>query len=304
MNGTVTTVRGPVPVTELGLTLTHEHLLADRVHVTGNTDHVVVDEALAVEELRAFADRGGRTLVDLTTSGFGRDPAALQRISEATGVNVVMGSGWYLEAYTPDELDRRSVDELADGLVAEFETGVGDTGVRPGIIGEVASGRWISAREERAFRACARAQRRVGVPVSTHAFRWPVGTDQLDLLLEEGVDPAKVVIGHSDSVPDPEYHEALAAKGAWVQFDLLRARADWDVRRSCRLIAEFFRRGHAGRALLSQDVCMKSHLRAYGGRGYVALFETYLPVLAEEGVPEEVVLEVLTANPARLFSES
>src|SRR6478609_5457867 len=110
---------------------------------------------------------------------------------------------------------------LADVIVRDIEEGT--DGVRAGIIGEIGCDRFVSALEERSFRAAARAHRRTGLTITTHAARWPVGTAQLDLLVEEGVDPSRVVIGHCDMVPDHDYHLTLARRGAWVQFDTVQS---------------------------------------------------------------------------------
>lgn len=308
----VMTVTGPISPEDLGVTLTHEHLLCNRKWVTGNQDHVVEDERLAIGELAEFAALGGKTLIELTVPDFGRDPEALKRISLATGVQIVMGAGWYHERYYPDTVDRLSTAALAEQLISEFADGAGQTGIRPGIIGEIGSGektagsgdseRWVSAQEERVLRACARAQKQLGCPISTHAFASRIGEQQLDLLLEEGVNPALIVIGHTDSVADPEYHDRLAARGAWVQFDLFRNRTEWDVQIKLELIGEFVRRGYADQLLFSQDVCMRSHLKAYGGDGYTGIFDRYRARMIEAGLGEELFDRVMSVNPARLFA--
>lgn len=311
----VMTVTGPVEPSDLGLTLTHEHLLCDRKRITGNQDHVLGDERLAAAELSDFAAiGGGGAVVDLTLPDIGRDPLALRRISERTGVHIVMGAGWYHEKYYLEYIDRCSTDELAAQLVAELTTGVAETGIRPGIIGEIGSGEkgpwlgagrgpWISAQEERVLRAAARAQREVGCPLSTHAFGSQIGAQQLELLLEEGVSPEKIVIGHADSVHDADYHELLAQSGCWVQFDVMRARAEWDIRIQAELVADFVQRGYESQLLLSQDVCAKSHLKAYGGSGYTGLFDRYRDEILRAGVSAGAFERVTRRNPAQLFTE-
>ena len=180
--------------------------------------------AVIVEELFRFREAGGGTLVDLTLPGVGREPAWLVRLSEATGLNIVMGAGWYRDAYYPVEtlIDRRSVDSLADEIVREATDGVGESGVRPGIIGEIGTDKpWISAREERVHRAAARAARRTGLAITTHAVQSTVGLDQLDVFEAEGADLSRVVVGHADLHPSFDYHLAIVERGATVEFDFL-----------------------------------------------------------------------------------
>ena len=158
----VQTVLGPIGPADLGFTLPHEHTQIALWQIPARWDYwqLTRDEPLILEELAAFRSAGGRSLVDLTLPGVGRDPAWLAAVARSSGLNVVMGCGWYRGAYYPPEalVDRRSVDDLADELVREATHGVGDSGVRPGIIGEIGTDKpWVSAQEERVHRAAARA---------------------------------------------------------------------------------------------------------------------------------------------------
>ena len=160
---------------------------------------------------RAVRRSGWPTVVDVTSVGLARI-AALRSMATRTGLNIVMGRGFYRRAYFPAAVDELSTDAVADWIVRDIEEGV--DGVRAGIIMEIGCDRVMTALEERSFRARRRAQRRTGLSITTHAARWPVGLPQLDLLMEEGVDLRRVVIGHCDMVPDHDYHlEPRAARG-------------------------------------------------------------------------------------------
>jgi predicted metal-dependent phosphotriesterase family hydrolase len=305
------TVRGRVPADQLGVTLPHEHTGIALWHIPGRWDYweLTPDEELIAQELREYSSRGGRTLVDLTLPGVGRDAERLSRLSEATGLHIVMGCGWYRDAYYPPEarVDRRSVDDLADELVAEFEEGVGGSGIRPGIIGEIGTDKpWLSAQEERVHRAAARAARRTGMAVTTHAVMSAVGLAQLDIFEEEGLDPARVIIGHADSYPTLEHQLAIVERGACVEYDFLGMRftptEEYGEPRTIRLVQELLERGHGDRLLLSQDVCHNGQLKAYGGRGYSYLAETFLPRLQQAGIPEEAIRRMTVDTPARLLA--
>jgi predicted metal-dependent phosphotriesterase family hydrolase len=298
----VMTVRGPMAAADLGPTLPHEHLFIDLVReYRGNG--LLHDESLAVEEVARFRVAGGATIVDCTSEGLGRDPAALLRVSSATGVNVVMGSGHYRRPYLEEaRLDRQSVDEIAADIVRDLMEGVGGSGIRAGIIGEIGCDRYIGALEERVFRAAARAHRQTGATITTHAARWPVGDAQLDLLAEEGVDPGRVIIGHCDMVPDPAYHERLARRGAWVEFDTVQGADDWDTERRLLWIRALFDAGLEGRLLLSQDVCLTSDLAAHGGPGYAYLFTAFRERLLAAGFPDASLRLLFEQNPQRALS--
>jgi phosphotriesterase-related protein len=307
----VQTVLGPVDPGDLGWVLPHEHTAIALWHVPGRWDYWELrrDEPVIVEELAPFKAAGGGTLVDLTMPGVGRDPEWLARISRATDLHIVMGAGWYRGAFYPAEalIDRRTVDSLADEIVRDIEVGVGETGIRAGIIGEIGTDKpWLTAQEERVHRAAARAARRTGVTITTHAVQSWVGIDQLDVFESEGVDLTRVVIGHSDSNHDPAYHRAIAERGATVEFDFLGMSftplEQFGEGRIIENLCDLLARGHVDRVTLSQDVCNDSQLKRYGGNGYTYLAETFLPRLRTAGVSEAEIETMTVTNPRRLLT--
>ena len=293
------TVTGPVAADELGVTLPHEHVFLDLTREYRG-DGLLNDPDLAASELRRYADAGGRTLVDVTSSGLRGDPAALRTMAERTGLHIVRGCGYYRRAYFPPEVDELSTDALADLVVREIEEGT--DGVRAGIIGEIGCDRYLSAVEERSFRAAARAHRRTGLTITTHAARWPVGGAQLDLLAEEGVDPARVVIGHCDMVPDHDYHLEIARRGAWVQFDTVQGVHEWDTEQRIGWLRSLADHGHLDRVLLSQDVCLRSDYAAMGGPGYAYVVTGFADSLKAAGFDESDVRGLLVDNPRRMLT--
>ena len=205
------------------------------------------------------------------------------------------------------EIDRRSVDSLADDIVRDATVGVGGTGIRAGIIGEIGTDKpWLSAQEERVHRAAARAARWTGLAITTHAVQSTVGLDQLDVFEAEGADLTRVAIGHADSNPSLDYHLAIVERGATVEFDFLGMTFTPLERHGEGRIIDNLRaligRGHVERILLSQDVCHDSQLRRYGGNGYTYLAESFLPRLREAGVSEAEIRTIKVDNPRRLLT--
>jgi phosphotriesterase-related protein len=307
----VQTVLGPIEPAALGFTLPHEHTQIALWHIPDRWDYwqLARDAPVILEELAAYRATGGGGLVDLTVDGVGRDPVWLTEIARSSGLHIVMGCGWYRGAYYPAEalIDRRSVDSLADAIVAEVADGVGDSGVRPGIIGEIGTDKpWVSAQEERVHRAAARAARRTGLAITTHAVLSPVGLDQLHIFEEEGADPTRVVIGHADSYPVLAHHLAIVERGASVEFDFLGMSFTPAERhgegRAVDLLRELLSRGHVERVLLSQDVCHDGQLTRYEGNGYTYLARSFLPRLREVGVSETEIETMTVANPRRILT--
>jgi len=307
----IQTVLGPVPPDALGFTLPHEHTQIALWHIPSRWDYwqLTRDEPVILEELARFKALGGTALVDVTPAGMQRDPDWLRGLATASGLHIVMGSGWYRTAYYPAEalIERRTVEDLADELVREATDGVGETGIRPGIIGEIGTDKpWISPAEERVHRAAGQASRRTGLAITTHAVMSPVGLAQLTLFEAEGADPARVVIGHADSYPNLAHYLEIVRRGANLEFDFLgmsfNAVEKHGEGRVVELLLELLSRGHADRILLSQDVCHDSQLKRYEGNGYVYLQEVFLPKLRAAGVGDGDIETMTIANPRRLLT--
>ncbi|MFI0421048.1 phosphotriesterase [Spongiactinospora sp. 9N601] len=343
--GTAVTVTGEVPAGALGVALTHEHLLSDFAPpadtpeswaATGRTrptaagllrlyrapltmeilgeiamgapnrdDWLLGDEHLAADELAAFRRAGGGTLVDGTAIGLGRDPAALRRISAATGVAIVMGCGWYHPGWA-DGLAGRDVASLTDEIVRDLTEGV--HGVRAGIIGEIGALDPDDPVARVVLAAAARASAATGAAISLRRTEDAAAQRRvLDLLAEQGADLTRVAVGGCDTLaPRPDDLEPLLERGVFVRFDglgrlpsVLSVSDDQDV---ATAVLELARRGHAGRVLLSQGVAAKSHLLAYGGGGYGFVLQQFVPYLRMLGADDALIETVTVANPARLLA--
>lgn len=340
-SGNVMTVLGPIPAAAMGVTLPHEHILNDcrcwwnkpaepeRQYLATEPVHAGIlgelrmdpfvnlhncaldDEPLAIAELLAFAAAGGRSVVDPTCRGIGRNPEALVRIAQATGLNIVMGSGYYLQSSHPPELARMSADAVADEIVAEAQHGVGSSGVRIGLIGEIGVSGEFTTDEEKSLRGAARAQARTQLPLMVHLPAWyRHGHRVLDIVGEEGGDIAQTILCHMNpSGHDPEYQIALAERGAFLEYDMLGMDywyADQQVQcpsdeDNARAILGLIRAGFRDRLLLSQDVFLKMMLTRYGGFGYAYVVTHFVPRLKRHGATDDDIRTMLIDNPRRVF---
>lgn len=294
----IMTVTGPIAPEQLGLSAPHEHVISNALLEYRVSGGILNDRPLAIEELGRFVRAGGSTLVEVTSTEIGRDPPALREIAEATGLNLVMGCGHYRDPYLDrDWFDRMSTDDIASEMIAEINDGVEKTGIRPGIIGEIGADKWyISAAEERSFRAAARAHSQTGLTITTHAARWPIGLLQLDILLSEGVHPSRIIIGHADTVPSIEYHLEVVRRGAYIEFDGFGTEPPYETQRSVKSIYRLVSDGFASQILLSQDVFQKSQLHAYGGNGYDYILTHAIEDLDRAGVRASVANQMMTDN--------
>lgn len=340
-SGKVMTVTGPIAASAMGVTLPHEHILndcrcwwhkpkePDRQHLATEPVHMGIigelrmdpfvnldncaldDEPLAISELLAFRNAGGQTVVDPTCRGIGRNPEALVRISAATGLNIVMGSGYYLQTSHPPELKRLSIDGVADEIVAEAHEGVGKTGVKIGLIGEIGVSGDFTPEEEKSLRGAARAQKRTQLPLMVHLPAWYRHAHRvLDIVGEEGGDLRHTILCHMNpSGGDVDYQTSLAARGAFIEYDMLGMDywyADQQVQcpsdeDNARAIAGLIKNGFGDRLLLSHDVFIKMMLSHYGGFGYAYILKHFVPRLRRHGVGENAITSMLINNPAQVF---
>ena len=336
--GKVLTVNGPANPDSLGATMAHEHIFINRNHPNRpvpttatrvrfylkpltmdmlgavtmgypNRDNLILgDETTALQELADYRKRGGGTLVDVTSIGLGRDPAALRRVSKATGIQVVMGTGWDTRAVDSRDMEARSLDELTRELVQDVTSGVGDSGIRSGIIGEVATrGDSLSPVETKVIRAAGRASRITGAPVSLHSGGSESTQAMLDLLEAEGTDLGRVILGHCDNlVRDLPSLLGLLKRGVYVEFDGI---SEFHMLRQPATaahvgdgIVELIRLGYLERILISQNVDQKIDLKAYGGMGYTFVLEKFVPHLKGKGVTEEQIRTLIYENPQRVLT--
>ena len=318
---TVMTHRGTVPADQLGSTLPHEHLFVNLMKE--RREALLSDEALMASELRRFADQGGSAIFELSNSTLsvgalsthrGRSDGSITRptenvhacvrVLEACGLAGVLSTGYYRDPYLDEAvLDEHSTDELADFIVRDLIEGFPGTDVRAGIIGEVGANKWfVSAREERSFRAAARAQVRTGRALYTHAVFWPVARQQIDILRAEGVDMSRVAIGHTDTVPTAGYALELAREGVYIGVDSLQSVNEHAVATRVGVVVDLIRAGYLERILLSHDVCMPAHLTVNGGNGFGFVLGAFRDRLRAAGVSEEEFRVITVDNPARLVA--
>ena len=306
--GQIRTILGPIPPQQLGTCMIHEHLIIDAWDMwpVPNYSLIVDDVDLVIEEVQAYRAAGGATIVDVTNIGLGRDPLALREISRATGVQIVMGCGWYRERVYPTYIQEKNADELAAMLVAEITEGVDDTGVRPGIIGEIGTERtFITPAQERVFRAVARAHLQTGAPISTHTTHWgELALEQLALLVEEGVDPRHVIIGHLGDRRNISMLLPIAERGAFLGIDNIGYHDYQREERRAQNVIDLIEAGFRSQVLLSMDIATLDDLHSYGGKGFDYLLLTFIPLLRKLGATDEDVQVLLVDNPQRALGFS
>ncbi|MDO7881565.1 hypothetical protein [Antiquaquibacter soli] len=337
MSGTVRTVRGDIPAAALGTTLVHEHIRMDcspllAAHGYSPSEGLgEFDAAIAAEcrwnpgahpdnyrftedepvldDLLDFAALGGGAVVDATPLDLGRDPGALERMSTDSGLHVVMGTGYYLEA------THRSHLPPGDEERAAFEAIVADaarSGPRPGMIGEIGTSDPPTASELAVVRGAARAALETGLPLSIHLHPWSDTAERvMAVVAGTGLAPERVLLNHmTTALARPGQVERALATGAHISFDLcgfdhsLLGAGRWPASDD-EVMAETVRLLHgraADRVMISQDIGVRTRLRRYGGWGYGHLLRHLVPVLRSHGATDDDLDRLLVRTPARWLS--
>lgn len=341
----VRTVTGVISVNELGFTLPHEHLL-NNVALGGLSaslehpdlfhskvapdlawilnefpyscyDNCVLDRHEdAAEELSAYVAQGGRTVVEVTPEGQGRDLEGLAALSRETGVNIVAGGGWYLEGYHPDWAwnanEQAIADYFLDSSYPSLE--VDREAPLPGVIGEIGVSPGFTFAELKMLRAACLVQRERNLPLYVHLPGFVrYGSMILDIVLkEQGVPPQAVILCHMDpSGVDPQYQLRLAERGVWLEFDMIgmpyrftlpgEGRAP-SVGQTLTAIRRLVEAGFADSLLFSHDMFLKGMLRKNGGNGLTYIPGVFNHLLEREDIPGFDPLAVNTDNVSRMFS--
>jgi phosphotriesterase-related protein len=328
----------------MGITLPHEHLLIDfevmfkepanggerglarqpvslanlgwvRHNFSSNRDNLqLLDEAVARDEALLFKHAGGQTFVDPTNRGLARDPLALARVARATGLNIIMGSGYYVAAAHPPDMDRRTADDIARELVTDLTEGVDGTGVRAGFIGEIGTTWPWTDNEKKVLRASVAAQRETGAALMIHPGRHerlPLAI--VDFIRKEGADLDRTIMCHIErTIADPAVLLELAATGVRLEYDLFGLETSYypynpafdmpnDGERM-RQILLLIERGHLDQILMSHDIAYKHCLTKWGGFGYHHLLVNVIPRLRAKGADDKTVQTLLIDNPRRAFA--
>ncbi|MFN8619279.1 MAG: aryldialkylphosphatase [Chloroflexota bacterium] len=336
----VHTVLGPIDPAQLGTTSIHEHLVSVLDHVAYTPvdtpegrelgerpvsletrwfvrqqwvavrDNLRLDaEPTATAEVAAFRAAGGTAIADPTTDGFGRDPAALTRISRATGVHLVMGAGYYVHRSHPDWLETAAEEAIAARIERDLLEGVGPDGVHAGFIGEVGCSWPMTDQERRSLRAAGRAQRATGAPLMVHPGRHPDAPAEIVRELESvGADLSRTTIAHIErTLLHPSDAVELARTGIRPSIDCFGLETAWyplapvvrmpnDGGRLA-FVEALLDAGLGDRVLIAQDICQKHRLRAFGGHGYDHLLRDIPAMLAASG-RADAAQRLLVENPA------
>ncbi|KAM5235317.1 N-acetyltaurine hydrolase isoform 2-T2 [Ctenodactylus gundi] len=292
LSGKVQTVLGLVDPNKLGRTLTHEHLTMafdacycppPPCHEATSKEPIMMKNLFWIqqnpyshkenlqlhqeieairEELLCFKAKGGGAIVENTTTGITRDVQTLKWLAEQTGVHIISGAGFYVDATHSSQTRAMSVEQLTDVLTNEILHGADGTTIKCGVIGEIGCSSPLTESEKKVLQATAHAQSQLGCPVIIHPGRGPRAPFQIIRVLQEaGADISKTVMSHLDRV---------------------------------RLLVD---EGYEDRILMAHDIHTKHRLVKYGGHGYSHVLTNIVPKMLLRGVTERALDKILIDNP-------
>jgi phosphotriesterase-related protein len=324
----VQTVRGPVDTAELGPTYMHEHIFVLTPDVQQNyPDEWGREEdriADAVTKLKAVAAQGVRTFVDPTVIGLGRYIPRIQRIAdEVPEVNIIVASGCYTYDQVPfffyyrgPALAATIGTDVPEPMVAMFvkdiTEGIAGTDVKAAFLKCAIDHQGMTNGVSRVMRAVARAHRETGAPITVHTHPGSrTGLEVKKLMCgEEGVDPSRVVLGHSGDTKDADHLSELADYGFILGMDRFGIHVELGFEDRCDVVVEMCRRGYADRMVLSHDAACyidwidPNVIAVMNQWHYLHIHDDVVPYLREHGVTDAQIDTMLVTNPRRYFENT
>ncbi|WP_121605006.1 phosphotriesterase [Virgibacillus sp. Bac332] len=299
----IQTVKGKIEKEAFGVCAAHEHLSIDLSRVKGDPDTILDDEQGMMEELAYFYQAGGRSLIELTNDGMGRDVKRLVRLSEESGVHIVTCTGFYKDPFIPEFAQGWDREQFATHFIKESKEGIEDTGVLPGIIGEVGTSvNEIKPVEKELIIGAGMAGLETGLPISTHTSLGTLGSKQVDMFFALGLPKEQIIIGHQDLNPNKEEVLDVLQSGVYIGFDTIGKKNYRPDEERLDFLLDFIERGFHKQIVLSADLTRKSHWHKFGGPGYDLVLNDFIPALKKRGVTETVITDLLVKNPANAFS--
>ena len=300
--GTVMTVTGPVPSSEIGLSLIHEHVLVDFIGAERTGKHRW-DKKEVIPAVLPFLNKakklGMKTLVECTPAYIGRDPLLLKKLSETSDVQIITNTGFYGASdnkFLPRHAYSESADQLAERWIKEAEEGIDGTGIQPGFIKTGVNGGSLSDLHAKLITAAAKTHLATGLIIASHTGPAVPAFEQIAILEKEGVDPSAFIWVHAQGEPDLDMHVKAAKVGAWVSLDGLD---NSNVATYLKMLENLKSQDLLHRVLLSHDAGWYSPGEEKGGefRPYTTLFEKLIPLLIQHGWTEREIEQLLVINP-------
>jgi len=345
LTGKVQTVLGEINPDDLGVTLPHEHILIDflvffeepreaterkmahkpvkienlwwiRQNLFTSLDNVrLIDEELGIKETMRFKLAGGKSIVEMSNVGLGRDPSGLSRISRATGLNIIMGAGFYVGLAQTEEVQKMNADQLAEKIIKDITKGVDETGICSGIIGEIGAMVPIDEFERKSLRAAAIAQQQTGASINIHSSHSDnLVLENIKIIKEADADLSHTAISHCDAwCLTEDILQKILNEGCYVEFDTFGYEGYFPLyqgrhfnfptdEQRVKSLVKLINKGYINQLLVASDHCVKTSLTDFGGFGYDHVLRNVVPLMQINGITKEQINTIFIENPKRLLT--
>ena len=305
---TIVTVTGEISPGQMGITLSHEHVLVAFIGADLSEPARYDREAayrVILPHIQEIKNLGVKTFVDCTPKYLGRDPLLLKRLSEETGVQFITNTGFYGAVdnkYIPEPVQNMPPEAIAAFWIAEFRQGIDGTGIRPGFIKIGVSNGELSPFHRNLVRAAAQAHKATGLTIKSHTGKALAAFQQLEILKEEGVKPEAFIWTHAHNEKDPAKHVEVAKMGAWISIDGFWGGAE-KAEELAEMVVNLKQHNCLHRLLLSQDAGWFDPDKP-GGENYqphTPLFKELIPLLNQKGITDADINKILMGNPGKAF---
>ena len=302
----INTATGSIETSELGFTLSHEHILLSSAGLQTTYPEFINRDFGISEGIRRLTEakaEGVDTIIDLSTMDLGRDIRVIEEVSRGSGVNIIVATGTWRDI--PRSFEQADPNDIAPLYIREIEVGIEGTGIKAGVI-KVANEPDVSPGGEIILRAAARAQKTLGTPIYTHTMaKNRVGDRQVEIFEDEGLDLNRVCVGHSNDSTDLDYLKGLLDKGAWLGLDRYPSQdPSWEER--TEIVYRLIEAGYGKRMMLSHDWSVAARMMpkeriaqraATNPDNYLFITRNVHPMLLELGASQAQIDDLMIANP-------
>lgn len=301
------TTLGPKTELECGLILPHEHIFVD-LRTWDTPGYAQADEEdvirLMAPEIAAARRAGVTAIVECSTIGVGRRADIDLAVSQATGMPLMVPTGFYREPWIPAWVHEAGEQELAEFMIRELLDEIEGSGVTAGWIKLSAGDNGLTDCEKKVLRAAATAGKETNAVIGSHTVQGSVVKDQLAIIEANGYIPERFIWIHTQAEPDFTLHLEMGKRGVWLEYDWI---GNPDFESDAHYVANIQRLLDAGlghRLLISQDRGWYDPALMGGGipKPYTYLTETFLPLLIETGVDSATTKILTQTNPFRAFA--
>jgi len=305
----IMTVKGPINPAEMGVTLSHEHVMVDWIGADSTGPQrwdrgTVIRTVLPyLKDLRIL---GCATFIDCTPPFLGRDVHILKALSDSSGMHILTATGYYgahQDKFIPSKAKTETAGEIAGHWISEWEEGIENTGIKPGIIKiGVNDTDTLPEMHQKLVRAAAIAHLATGLTIVSHTGPGRSILQQVKILKEEGVAPSALVWAHAQRGTQELQLEA-ARKGVWISLDNVNDNPE-TIAEYVGMIRTMKENNLLHKVLLSHDAGWYDVKGLLGNkfRPYTTIFASLVPALKQEGFTEQDIHQLLIVNPKDAFT--